>query len=103
VTGSKEQRVAAAVRHPHVLVTGTPFVDVWAAVRPSVAGIEAWPEVPHGVPWKTGVLDALGLSVAPGAFWKQLLGRVRTYADLDPTLVGGVERLIDFVTEADED
>jgi hypothetical protein len=102
VDGSKEQRAALAVRHPHVLVTGTPFVDVWAAVRPSVAGIDAWPEVPMGVPWKAGVLEALGSSLTPGEFWKQLLGRVRTYADLDPTLVGGVERLIDFVTEADE-
>ena len=39
---------------------GTPFVDVWAAVRPAVAGIDAWPDVPRGVPWKAGVLDALG-------------------------------------------
>ena len=34
VDGTKEARVAAAVRHPHVLVTGTPYVDVWQAVRP---------------------------------------------------------------------
>lgn len=100
VDGSKESRVADAVRHPHVLVTGTPFVDVWAAVRPAVAGVDAWPDVPRGVPWKAGVLDALGLDIAPGAFWRQLLGRVHTYADLDPTLVGAVERLIDFVTDA---
>jgi hypothetical protein len=102
VEGSKEQRAAHEVRHPHVLVTGTPFVDVWAAVRPSVLGIDAWPDVPRGVPWKAGVLDALDLAVHPGEFWKQLLGRVRTYADLDPTLVGAVERLIDFVTEPGE-
>ena len=99
VTGSKETRVAQQVRHPHVLVTGTPFVDVWAAVRPKVAGIGAWPEVPRGVPWKEGVLDALGIAASPGEFWRQLLGRVRTYVDLDPTLVGAVEQLIDFVTE----
>jgi len=99
VEGSKESRMASVVRHPHVLVTGTPFVDVWAAVRPQVAGIAAWPEVPRGVPWKAGVLQALGVDDHPGAFWKRLLGRVRTYADLDPTLVGAVEQLIDFVTE----
>jgi hypothetical protein len=99
VSGSKEARVADQVRHPHVLVTGTPFVDVWAAVRPKVAGIDAWPEVPRGVPWKEGVLDALGVRSSPGEFWRHLLGRVRTYADLDPTLVGAVERLIDFVTD----
>src|SRR3546814_5737513 len=48
VEGSKESRVAATVQHPHVLVTGTPYVDVWQAVRPSVAGIDAWPAVPMG-------------------------------------------------------
>ena len=99
--GTKEARAAEQVRHPHVLVTGTPFVDVWAAVRPSVVGIDAWPDIPRGVPWKTGVLDALGIAAHPGEFWRQLLGSVRTYADLDPTLVGAVERLIDFVTEED--
>ncbi len=102
VDGSKEWRAARDVRHPHVLVTGTPFVDVWAAVRPVVLGIDAWPEVPHGVPWKAGVLDALGVTAHPGAFWKDLLGRVGSYADLDPSLVGAVEQLIDFVTEEDE-
>jgi hypothetical protein len=101
VDGSKETRAASAVRHPHVLVTGTPFVDVWAAVRPAVAGIEAWPDVPRGRPWKEGVLEALGVTDHPGAFWRQLLGRVRTYADLEPPLVGAVEQLIDFVTAED--
>jgi hypothetical protein len=99
VSGSKETRAAARVRHPPLRVTGTPFVDVWAAVRPSVAGLEAWPEVPHGVPWKAGVLEALGVQEPPGAFWRSLLGRVSTYADLEPALVGAVEQLIDFVTD----
>lgn len=99
VDGSKEARAASTVRHPHVLVTGTPFVDIWAAVRPAVAGIAAWPDVPRGVPWKEGVLDALGITASPGEFWRRLLGRVSTYRDLDPTLVGAVEQLIDFVTE----
>ena len=101
VDGSKESRAAEQVRHPHVLVTGTPFVDVWAAIRPSVVGIEAWPDVPKGVPWKAGVIDALGIAAHPGELWRQLLGSVRSYADLDPTLVGAVERLIDFVTDED--
>jgi hypothetical protein len=99
VDGSKETRVAARVRHPHVLVTGTPFVDVWAAVRPTAIGIKAWPDVPRGIPWKSGVLDALGITAHPGEFWRQLLGKVHTYRDLDPALVGAVEQLIDFVTE----
>ncbi|MFO7279807.1 MAG: DUF3097 family protein [Thermoanaerobacterales bacterium] len=101
VDGSKEARMAAAVRHPHVLVTGTPFVDVWQAVRPRAAGIDAWPEVPPGEPWKEGVLARLGVRATPGEFWRTLLGRVTSYADLEPALVGAVEQLIDFVTAPD--
>ncbi|HEY3143370.1 MAG TPA: DUF3097 family protein [Acidimicrobiales bacterium] len=98
VDGSKETRAAAAIRHPHVMVRGTPYVDVWQAVRPQAAGIKAWPTVPRGQPWKEGVLEALGIDTVPGAYWRSLLGRVRTYADLEPALVGAVEELIDFVT-----
>jgi hypothetical protein len=98
VDGTKEARVATAVRHPHVLVTGTPYVDVWQAVRPKAAGIDAWPVVPMGEPWKEGVIARLGVRASPGEFWRTLLGKVRTFADLDPTLVGAVEQLIDFVT-----
>ena len=97
VPGSKEARLAAEVRHPHVLVTGTPFVDVWQAVRPGAAGIAAWPLVPKGQPWKEGVCAALGVA-DPSRFWTRLLGSVSTYADLEPELVGAVESLIDFVT-----
>jgi hypothetical protein len=99
VEGTKEARVAAAVRHPDVLVTGTPYVDVWQAVRPRAAGIDAWPQVPLGQPWKEGVIAALGLRSTPGEFWRSLLARVGSYADLDPALVGAVEELIDFVTQ----
>jgi hypothetical protein len=100
VPGSKEARAAAAVQHPHVLVRGTPYVDVWQAVRPRAVrmGFTAWPDIPPGQPWKEGVLAALGVDGPPGAFWRQLLGRVTSYADLEPALVGAVEELIDFVT-----
>jgi hypothetical protein len=97
VPGSKEERVAAAVAHPHVLVTGTPFVDVWTAVKPAVLGIPAWPDVPRGVDWKAGVCHRLGID--PATMWPRIRAAVRTYADLEPALVGAVERLIDFVTE----
>jgi hypothetical protein len=103
VDGSKESRAAEAVSHPHVLVAGTPFVDVWAAIRPAVLGIDAWPDVPMGMPWKAGVLERLGVGVSPGEFWRRLLGRVSTYADLEPDLVGAVEALIDFVTADTDD
>lgn len=99
VPGSKEARLAAAVEHPQVLVTGTPFVDVWQAVRPRAAGIERWPVVPPGRPWKEGVCTALGVA-DPAGLWRRLLASVRTYADLEPALVGAVERLVDFVTAA---
>jgi hypothetical protein len=95
VTGSKESRLVAAVRDPDVLVTGHPFVDVWAGIQPRVLGLDAWPEIPRGVDWKDGMCRALG--VDPARFWPQLRNRVRTYADLRPELVGAVERLIDFV------
>ena len=97
VDGSKEARLAAAVTGPHLLVTGTPFVDVWQAVKPSVVGIREWPDVPRGVDWKAGVCARLG--VDPPSMWPRLRAAVRSYADLEPPLVGAVERLIDFVTE----
>lgn len=100
VPGTKEARLAAEVAHPGVLVTGTPFVDVWEAVKPDVVGIAAWPEVPRGVDWKAAVCRHLGVA-DPAAMWRRILGSVRSYADLAPALVGAVEQLIDFVTEPD--
>ncbi|HVF14146.1 MAG TPA: DUF3097 family protein [Acidimicrobiales bacterium] len=98
VPGSKEARLAAEVRHPHVLVTGTPYVDVWQAVKPAALGIPAWPVIPMGRDWKAGVCEALGVT-DPAAMWRIVLASVRTYADLEPALVGAVETLIDFVTD----
>jgi hypothetical protein len=99
VDGSKEQRIAAQVAGPDVLVTGHPYVDIWQAVKPGVLGIDAWPVVPRGEPWKEGVLRRLGVDAEPGRFWKHLLGKVGSWTDLEPPLIGAVEQLIDFVTE----
>ncbi|MEO9323599.1 DUF3097 domain-containing protein [Nocardioides sp. C4-1] len=105
VPGSKEQRVAAKVEGPHVLVVGHPFVDVWAAVKPERIGLERWPDVPREVEWKKGVCAALGWPHDTQAdiarAWKQILGRVDSFADCDPALLGRVEELIDFVTAED--
>ncbi|MFF5263374.1 DUF3097 domain-containing protein [Actinomadura viridis] len=98
VEGSKESRIAARVTSPHVLVTGHPFIDVWEAVKPAAVGIPAWPRVPRGVPWKEGVLSALGWGDDVRAGWERILGSVTAFTDLEPALLGRVEELIDFVT-----
>ncbi|MBO2446560.1 DUF3097 domain-containing protein [Actinomadura barringtoniae] len=98
VQGSKETRIAAQVSSPYVLITGHPYIDIWEAVKPAAVGISAWPRVPRGVPWKEGVLAALGWGDNVGAGWKRILGSVSTYTDLEPELLGRVEELIDFVT-----
>ncbi|WP_283134808.1 DUF3097 domain-containing protein [Rhizohabitans arisaemae] len=102
VPGSKESRIAAQVGSPHVLIVGHPFVDVWAAVKPSVLGFEHWPQVPRGRPWKEGVLAALGWAVDPATAWRHILRQVTTYKDLSPELLAPVEELIDFVTASGE-
>ena len=107
VAGSKESRIADAVAAgsygAFVTVVGHPFVDVWQAVKPARLGIAAWPVVPRTVEWKHGVCEALGWPHADqadiAAAWQRILGRVTTYADLEPELLGRVEQLIDFVTD----
>jgi hypothetical protein len=96
VDRSKETRIAQQVDHPDVLIRGHVFVDVWAAIDPKLVGLDAWPEVPRDREWKAGICDAVGVD-DPRRFWKQLLGKVNSYKDLDPSLVGSVEELIDFV------
>ncbi|MGW0559736.1 DUF3097 domain-containing protein [Streptomyces sp. NPDC003016] len=98
VPGSKESRIAAQVTDADVLVVGHPYIDVWEAVKPSAVGIGAWPVVPRGQDWKTGVCRALGWPENTGAAWQRILASVRSYRDLEPALLGRVEELIDFVT-----
>jgi hypothetical protein len=100
VAGSKEARLAAAVRHPHVLVTGTPYVDVWEAVRPRAVGIEAWPVIPKGQDWKTGICRELGVA-DPRVMWRRILDSVHDWKQLEQPFVAAVEQLIDFVTTPD--
>jgi hypothetical protein len=107
VPGSKESRIADAVaRGPHaahVLVVGHPFVDVWQSVKPARLGLSAWPTIPRSIEWKHGICEALGWPHEDQAdvarAWQRILGRVRTFADLEPALLGRVEQLIDFVTQ----
>nr|WP_310965042.1 DUF3097 domain-containing protein [Nocardioides marmorisolisilvae] len=106
VAGSKESRIADAVRRSpvgkHVLIVGHPFIDIWAAVKPQRLGFAAWPTVPRTIEWKKGVCQQLGWPHRDQAdiarAWKHILGGVRGFGDLDPALLGRVEELIDFVT-----
>ena len=101
VAGSKEERITRQVAGPHVLVTGHPFVDVWAGVRPAGDEPRAVARRAPRVEWKQGLCDALGVSLTD--YWPRLRNRVRTFADLRPELVGAVEQLIDFVAPAADD
>ena len=96
VEGSKETRMTQTVGE-HVLVTGHPYIDIWAAVKPQAGGIRAWPDVPDGEEWKTGVCRLLGWS-DPREGWNRVYSAVSSFRELDSTLIGAVERLVDFVT-----
>lgn len=106
VKGSKETRIAQAITRQFgadsVLMVGHPYVDVWQAVRPGRLGREAWPVIPMGQSWKHGICAALGLPHEDQAdianAWRLILDRVRDWRDLEPSVIGRVEELIDFVT-----
>lgn len=109
VPGSKESRIAEQIsRGPHgahLRIVGHPYVDVWQCVTPASLGIRAWPEIPRDVEWKVGICRAFGWPADTQAdiahAWKRILSRVTTYRDLEPSLLGRVEELIDFVTVGD--
>lgn len=111
VSGSKEEHIAAeAMKVPgaanNVLIVGHPYVDVWQVIKPKVIGIEAWPEIPRGQDWKTGILKHLGWPHQTkhdvGMGWKKLLAQVHNYGDIEPSLLGRIEHIIDFLTEIPE-
>ncbi len=97
VTGSKETQLTTGLGK-YVLVTGHPYIDVWQAVRPAAVGIAAWPEVPRGEDWKSGICRRLGWGT-PQEGWRRVYNAVESFRDLESPLIGAVERLIDFVTE----
>lgn len=110
VSGSKEERIATeAMKVPgaqdNVLIVGHPYVDIWQAIKPEVIGIQAWPQIPRSEDWKTGMLARLGLPNQTardiGLGWKKLLSKVNKFSDLEATLLGRVEHMIDFVTVHD--
>ncbi len=106
VPGTKESRIVeAALALPEsrwVRILGHPYVDVWQSVRPVRLGLDAWPVIERGRSWKHAMLAELGWphtsqkDVAWG--WHRILGMVRSYQDVEPSLLASVEELIDFVT-----
>ena len=106
VRGSKESRLASEaarlVPAGTLLVLGHPYVDVWQAVRPERVGLTAWPTIGRSIEWKYGILRELGWPAADQAdvaqAWTRILRPERSNADLEPSFLGRVEELIDFVT-----
>ena len=106
VKGSKESRIAHNIaRSPigkHVLIVGHPFIDIWQAVKPArlghrpVAGRPAQHRLEEGTCQQLGWPHRDQADIARA--WKHILGRVSSFNDLDPALLGRVEELIDFVT-----
>ena len=107
VPGSKETRIADAVSRGRggkfVRVLGHPYVDIWQAVKPERLGLKVWPEISREIEWKAGICDVLRLPHRDQAdiaeAWKMILGRVRSWSDLERPLLTTVEQLIDFVTQ----
>ena len=102
VPRSKEWRIAQECQSDVVVVAGHPFVDVWQAVRPHVLGIARWPSVPTVEDWKQGICRRIGHVLGatdPPMFWRELLRRTRSIADLEPTFVGAVESLLDSLID----
>jgi len=107
VPGSKETRIAEQVARGRagefVLVLGHPYVDMWQAVKPERVGLKVWPQIPRDVEWKHGICDVLRLphrdQADIAAAWQMILGRVRSWSDLERPLLTTVESLIDFVTQ----
>ena len=87
----------------YVQVLGHPYVDIWQAVKPERVGLKVWPQIPRDVEWKHGICEVLRLPHADqadiAAAWKLILGRVRSWNDLERPLLTTVEQLIDFVTQ----
>ncbi|MGX1932512.1 DUF3097 domain-containing protein [Microbacterium resistens] len=107
VAGTKESRIVDRILQgphgAHLRIVGHPYIDVWQCVTPAAMGIRAWPQIPRGTDWKTGICHAFGWPAETQAdiahAWKRILSRVSSYRDLEPALLGRVEELIDFVTE----
>ena len=91
------RRDARFALHFAEIVEDADGIAVGNRSRVRVVGIEAWPSVPKGEPWKDGVCRALG-HPDPRRFWRELLAAVESWKDLEQPFVAAVEQLVDFVT-----
>ena len=107
VPGTKEHRVVQAAQRltpyaAHVRSWATPTSTCGSRCARPGWGCRRGRSSP-GQSWKHGICAHLGWAHDSQAdiarAWKQILGTVRSYADLEPTLLASVEELIDFVTE----
>ena len=71
---------------------------MWALARARVAQWDRVARDPQRIQLKT-LLSHCRTAASTEFGRAHALGSVRSYADLEPALVGSVERLIDFVTE----
>lgn len=101
VPGTKEWHLARGIDHPDVLIAGHDHVDIWAAIDPRVLGRSDWPTVPRDEAYKDGFARRLGFTDRHEA-WRELRSRVRSWRDLDRSLIHAVERLLDHVTLPDQ-
>jgi len=98
--GTKEFRLKQAIDNPHVLIVGHRFVDIFAAVKPERLGLEAWPDVPRGEDYKTGLATRLGYADATALF-RAVAAVAQNWTDFDQSLIRSVEEALDFVTLED--
>ena len=93
--------VARGPHGRHITIVGHPYVDVWQCVTPRRWGSSS------GRTSRGGSTEGRASAVRSGwpsetpadlaRAWQRILGRVTSYRDLEPALLGRVEELIDFV------
>ena len=99
---SSTRRAPCPASPPTCGSSGTPTSTSGSRCARSGSGWQQWPVIPRGTSWKHGICAELGWPHDTQAdiarAWKRILGTVRTYADLEPTLLGerrGAHRLRD--------
>ena len=93
-TASSQEAAQLSPYAAHVLVLGHPYVDVWQSVRPERLGLSALAGHParpvvEGRHLRRTWAGRTTTQADIARAWKRILGTVRSYADLEPTLLAG--------------